>query len=53
MSEFYEDEAQTKSTQVANFTGLLIALGVGVYIGFIVISFWTQYAQGLQNAAPG
>jgi type IV pilus assembly protein PilC/MSHA biogenesis protein MshG len=49
MAEFYEDEAQTKSTQVANFTGVLIGLGVGVYIGFIVISFWTQYAQGLQR----
>lgn len=53
MSEFYEDEAQTKSTQVANMTGTLIALGVGIYIGFIVISFWTQYAQGIQREVGG
>jgi type IV pilus assembly protein PilC/MSHA biogenesis protein MshG len=51
MSEFYEDEVQTKSTQLAYVVGVLLGLAVAVYIAFIVINFYTGYFSGIQSAA--
>lgn len=50
MSEFYEDEAATKSTQMAYFVGVVLGLAVAVYIGYIVINFYTGYFGGIQRA---
>jgi len=51
MAEFYEDEAATKSTQLAQITGVVLGLLVAIYIGFIVISFYTGYFGGVMKNA--
>jgi type IV pilus assembly protein PilC/MSHA biogenesis protein MshG len=51
MSEFYEQEATTKSTQLAYLVGVVLGLCVAIYIGYIVINFYTGYFSGLQRAA--
>lgn len=56
LSEFYEDEAKVKSTKVATLVGVLVGLGVAIYIGYIVITFWQGYGNdtGAQiNQASG
>jgi type II secretory pathway component PulF len=50
MSEFYEDEVQTKSTQLAYIVGVLLGLFVAIYIGYIVIGFYSGYFSGITNA---
>ncbi len=50
MSDFYEDEAATRSTQTAQVVGVLLGLLVAIYIGFVVITFWTGYASGATAA---
>ncbi|MFZ4507825.1 MAG: type II secretion system F family protein [Fimbriimonas sp.] len=49
VAKFYEDEAGTRSTQTAQVTGVFIFLCVAVYIGFIVVQFWSGYA-GMRGA---
>ena len=46
MSEFYEQEAATRSTQTAQVVGVVLFLMVAAYIGFVVFSFWSGYAAG-------
>jgi type II secretory pathway component PulF len=50
MSEFYEDEATTKATQVATWVGILLATCVAIYIGYIVVTFWQGYGQDTQHS---
>jgi type IV pilus assembly protein PilC/MSHA biogenesis protein MshG len=45
MSDYYQDEAKTRSVILGQFTGVLVLLIVAVYIGYIVISFY----QGMGN----
>lgn len=53
MADFYEAEAATKSTMVGFAFGVVILLLVAIYIGFIVINFYTGHYAGVQNAAGG
>jgi len=50
VGEFYEEEATAKSTQAAYITGTILALIVGVYIGYIIITFYSGYTAGLMRA---
>ena len=49
MADFYEEEAETKSTQLAKIVGVCVTLLVCIYIGMIIINFWTGYSQGLKT----
>ncbi|MEZ0325006.1 MAG: type II secretion system F family protein [Fimbriimonas sp.] len=40
MADFYEDEAETRSTQTGLMVGVLLGLAVAIYIGFVVITFY-------------
>ena len=53
MAEFYEEEAATKSTQVATIVGVFLGLCVAIYIGIIVINFYTGYFSGVFAAGQG
>lgn len=44
VSEFYEDEGQTKAKQGASLFGVFMLLLVGVYVAYIVIQFYTGFA---------
>lgn len=43
LAEFYEDEGKTRSEQMGWIFGAVVLLGVSVYIGYIVVSFWTSF----------
>ncbi len=49
MADFYEDEATTKSTQVATWIGVILALCVCIYVGYIVVTFYTGIGQDTQH----
>ncbi len=49
-AEYYEDEGKVRARQMAVVIGVLVLLAVLIYIGYIVISFWMSYSQGMQNA---
>jgi uncharacterized membrane protein len=49
MATFYEGEASTRSVQLGHIVGVAIALGVAIYIGFIVIQFWSGYGSGMTD----
>jgi type II secretory pathway component PulF len=40
VADFYEDEAETRSTQTGMMTGVLVGLLVAIYIGYIIIGFY-------------
>lgn len=40
VADFYEDEAETRSTQTGLMTGVVVGLCVAIYIGFIIINFY-------------
>jgi type II secretory pathway component PulF len=44
VSEFYEDEGQTKAKQGASLFGVFMLLLVGAYVAYIVIKFYTGFA---------
>lgn len=46
VSEYYEDEGQTKARQGAMVLGAVVFLMVAVYVGWMVINFYMGYAQG-------
>jgi type II secretory pathway component PulF len=48
MADYYEDESETKAMQLAKIVGFVLTLLVCIYIGIIVINFWTTYGQGLK-----
>lgn len=49
MSEYYEDEASTRAVKLAQVTGVLLGLLVAIYIGYVVISFYTGYYGGMMK----
>ncbi len=51
MATFYEAEASTRSVQLGHVMGVVVALCVALYIGFIVIQFWSGYSNGVTNAS--
>lgn len=48
MADYYEDESETKARQLATICGVCLTLLVCIYIGAIIINFWTNYSQGLK-----
>lgn len=46
MADFYEDEANTRAIQMGHIFGVVCLICVAIYIGYIVISFWSGYAAG-------
>ncbi len=51
MATYYEGEAATRSVQLGHIMGVAIGLCVAIYIGFIVINFWSGYGAGVTEAA--
>jgi type IV pilus assembly protein PilC/MSHA biogenesis protein MshG len=43
-SEYYEDEGQTRARQAASIYGVAMLLLVGVYVAYLVISFYMGFA---------
>lgn len=50
VAEYYEDEAQTKSTQFGYAIGVLALLLVAIYVGYTVITFYTGHFSGISDA---
>lgn len=46
MAEYFEQEATTRSIKTGQVTGVVVFLLVAIYIGSIVIGFWSSYAGG-------
>ncbi len=53
VSEYYEGEAEARQNALAMVTGVVIFLIVAVYIGYMVITFWTDHYSGLPTAGEG
>lgn len=49
-ADFYEDEATTKSTQLAYVVGAVLGILVAIYIGYIVITFYMGYGSSVMSA---
>ena len=47
MSEFYVAEAEVRQIKLGQLFGVFVALVVAIYIGYIVITFWQEYGQGV------
>lgn len=47
MSEFYEDEGQTRAKQAATALGVVALLLVAAYVGYVVVSFYVGYFGGI------
>lgn len=50
MSEFYVAEAEVRQIKLGQVFGVFVALVVAIYIGYIVITFWQEYGQGVTSA---
>ncbi|HZH99062.1 MAG TPA: type II secretion system F family protein, partial [Fimbriimonadaceae bacterium] len=50
---FYEDDAAVRANQLAVALGVLCLIVVGVYIAYVVITFYTGYFSGISGAAEG
>lgn len=46
MAEYYEDEGQTRARQAAMILGVVCFLLVAIYVGYIVVTFYTGFASG-------
>ncbi len=49
MSDYYQAEAKTRSIQLGHFMGVLVLLVVGIYIGFVVLSFYQNLGSNVTN----
>ncbi|QYK53036.1 MAG: type II secretion system F family protein [Fimbriimonadaceae bacterium] len=45
VSEYYEDEGQTKARQAAGVLGVIALLVVAIYVGYVVINFYVGFAN--------
>ncbi|HEY0866574.1 MAG TPA: type II secretion system F family protein [Fimbriimonas sp.] len=50
VSEYYEDEAETRSKQFGQVIGVVVYLMVAGYILYIVLTFYTGYFGGMMKA---
>ena len=51
MSDFYEEEASTRSVQLGHAFGVFVGLCVAVYIGYVVITFYVGHYGGVMSGA--
>lgn len=49
MSEYYEDEGETRMTQFASVVGIVLAILVCIYIGYVIITFYMGYGNDYQQ----
>lgn len=49
MSDYYQDEAKTRSVQLGHFMGVLAFLVVAIYIAYIVVTFYQNMGNNLNN----
>lgn len=49
MAEFYVGEAEVRQVKLGQVFGVVVALIVAIYIGYIVITFWQEYGQGVSS----
>lgn len=49
MSEFYVAEAEVRQIKLGQVFGVVVALAVAIYIGYIVVTFWSEYGQGVSG----
>lgn len=47
MSDYYQDEAKTRSVILGQFTGVVVLLLAAVYIGYVVISFYQNMGNNV------
>lgn len=53
VSEYYEGEAEAKQMALAAFTGVALIVLVGIYIGYMVITFYVGNAQQSISTGTG
>ncbi len=46
-AEYFEDEGKTKAKQAAISFGVLVFLAVGIYVAYVVITFYMKYFGGI------
>ncbi len=51
VAEYYEEEGKLRSHQAGYVFGVLVFLGVAIYVAAIVISFYADYFQSLMGSA--
>ncbi|MGV3618463.1 MAG: type II secretion system F family protein [Fimbriimonas sp.] len=51
MSDYYEEEAATRAQKTGQVVGLMLALLVAIYIGYVVINFYMSYYGGIMKEA--
>ena len=49
MSDYYQDEAKTRSIQLGHFMGVLAFLVVAIYIGYIIVTFYENMGNTFNN----
>ncbi len=49
VADFYQDEGKTRATQTGYVVGVLVALCVMVYIGYIIITFYMGYYGNMMS----
>jgi type II secretory pathway component PulF len=53
VATYYESETEVGGKQGALVVGVVIFAIIALIIGYMVVSFWGQYAQGMANALGG
>jgi type II secretory pathway component PulF len=49
MADFYEEEGKVRGKQMGHVLGVVVLVGVAIYIAFILIQFYSNYASQLQG----
>lgn len=49
VADYFHQESKTRSIILGYVTGVVILLCVAIYIGYIVVSFWSGYGSGVTN----
>lgn len=53
LAVFYEDDSETRANASGIVLGVLCLIIVGVYVAYVVITFYAGYFSGISNAANG
>ncbi len=51
VAEYYEEEGKLRSHQAGHVLGVVVYLGVAIYVAIILIQFYTGYFRSIFNAA--
>ncbi|MBS1726764.1 MAG: type II secretion system F family protein [Armatimonadetes bacterium] len=49
MSDYYHDEAKTRSVQLGQFVGVVVLLMAAIYIAYVIITFYQSYGSQVTN----